>query len=227
MQPDRSAGEPALVAILRGITPERADAIGNVLYQAGLRIIEVPLNSPDPFASIAALADSRPDCLIGAGTVLSVEDVQRVHEAGGRLIVAPNCDVEVIRCALRLAMQVMPGIATATEAFTAISAGATDLKLFPAISYGPEHLQALRAVLPKAVRVYPVGGIGAQGIHAWLAAGAAGFGFGSELFRPEYTLEEIDRRARRLVQTLRSARRRLAQQLLHPDENRINSGGLT
>jgi 2-dehydro-3-deoxyphosphogalactonate aldolase len=148
-------------------------------------------------------------CLIGAGTVLDADSVRRTHAAGGRLIVAPNCDPEVIGCALKLDMQVMPGIATATEAFTAIRAGATQLKLFPAVSYGPRHLQALRAVLPPAVRVYPVGGVGAAEVADWLAAGAAGFGFGSELFRPEYTWAEIERRARQLVQALQVAHSRL------------------
>lgn len=206
MAPDEARGDAQLVAILRGVTPERARATGLVLYEAGIRIIEVPLNSPDPFDSIAALAASCPaDCLIGAGTVLKVEDVHRAYAAGGRLVVSPNCDVEVIRCALQLAMRVMPGIATATEAFTAISAGATTLKLFPAVSYGPKHLQALKSVLPRPVQVYPVGGIGASDIPAWLAAGATGFGFGTELFHPDYDLAEIDRRARQLVQALQGA----------------------
>jgi 2-dehydro-3-deoxyphosphogalactonate aldolase len=138
--------------------------------------------------------------------VLDLDAVRRTHAAGGRLIVAPNCDPEVIRGALQMGMQVLPGIATATEAFSAIRAGATQLKLFPAVTYGPRHLQALRAVLPPGVRVFPVGGIGAAEIPAWLSAGAAGFGFGSELFRPEYDLPEIERRARQLVQALRTAR---------------------
>jgi 2-dehydro-3-deoxyphosphogalactonate aldolase len=207
-----STGEPAadaeLIAILRGISPERAAATAEVLYQAGLRVIEVPLNSPDPYTSIRLLADSMPaDCLLGAGTVLNPEDVQRTQQAGGRLIVAPNCDARVVQAALRLSMQVLPGVATATEAFQAIHAGATSLKLFPAISYGPAHLRALKAVLPPAIRLYPVGGIGAADMAAWLAAGAAGFGFGSELFTPAYSIEEIDRRARALVQALREVRR--------------------
>jgi 2-dehydro-3-deoxyphosphogalactonate aldolase len=210
MRLESAVGESALVAILRGIEPARAVETANVLCAAGIRIIEVPLNSPDPYASIAALAASHgADCLIGAGTVLDLDAVQRTHAAGGRLIVAPNCDPVVIQGALRMGMQVMPGIATATEAFSAIRAGATHLKLFPALTYGPRHLQALRAVLPPGVRVFPVGGVGAAEIPAWLAAGAAGFGFGSELFRPEYDLSEIERRARQLVQALQTARRQL------------------
>jgi 2-dehydro-3-deoxyphosphogalactonate aldolase len=205
-----SAGEPALVAILRGVTPEKVAAIADVLYEAGIRSIEVPLNSPEPFASIARLAAlRRTDWLVGAGTVLNVDDVRRTHAAGGRLIVSPNCNTDVIRGALQLGMEVMPGIATATDAFNAIDAGAKHIKLFPAVTYGPRHLEALRAVLPTDVGVFPVGGVGAQDIAGWLSAGAAGFGFGSELFRPNYTLAEIEQRARHLVQTLQEARSQL------------------
>ena len=207
MASSSSANGAALVAILRGVVPEQVVRIGDVLYSAGFRMIEVPLNSPDPFASIAALAAcNRPDWIVGAGTVLTVADVQRTQAAGGRLIVAPNCDPEVIRSAVQLGMQVMPGFATATEAFQAIQAGARDLKLFPAATYGPRHLQALRAVLPTSVRVFPVGGIGVGDIAAWLTAGASGFGLGSELFRPEYELEEIAQRAADLVRAVSEAR---------------------
>jgi 2-dehydro-3-deoxyphosphogalactonate aldolase len=208
MQPtEMPSGEQALVAILRGVESQHVAAIADVLYAAGFRIIEVPLNSPDPFASIAALAAGvRPGCLTGAGTVLSVEQVRQTHEAGGRLVVAPNCDAEVIGAARQRGMQVMPGIATASEAFAAVRAGATHLKLFPAVSYGPRHLQALRAVMPAGISFYPVGGIGAADIAGWAAAGAAGFGFGSELFRPEYTLADIERRARQLLAAYREAR---------------------
>jgi 2-dehydro-3-deoxyphosphogalactonate aldolase len=208
MRLDPAEDTTTVVAILRGVQPARAVETGGVLHDAGIRVIEVPLNSPDPFASIAALVTSfGTDCLIGAGTVLDTESVTRTHAAGGRLVVAPNCDPAVIRKALDLGMQVMPGIATATEAFNAIRAGATQLKLFPAATYGPRHLQALRAVLPATVRLYPVGGVGAADVPAWLAAGADGFGFGSELFRPEYELPEIGRRASQLLQALRAARR--------------------
>jgi 2-dehydro-3-deoxyphosphogalactonate aldolase len=205
-----SAGEPTLVAILRGVTPEKVVAIANALYDTGIRKIEVPLNSPEPFASIARLAAVRgTDWLVGAGTVLNVDDVRRTYAAGGRLIVSPNCNTDVIRGALDLGMEVMPGIATATEAFSAIDAGAKHIKLFPAVTYGPRHLEALRAVLPTDVGVFPVGGVGARDIAGWLSAGAAGFGFGSELFRPNYTLAEIEQRARQLVQTLQEARSQL------------------
>lgn len=206
MGTEMPAAEIALIAILRGITPERVVDTANVLYGAGIRMLEVPLNSPDPFASIAALAACRrEDWTVGAGTVLNVDQVRRTQQAGGRLIVAPNCDEAVIREALQLNLQAIPGFATATEAFGAIRAGAGKLKLFPAVTYGPRHLRALRAVLPPAIGVFPVGGIGAQDILPWLAAGATGFGFGSELFRPEYSLTDIGQRAAALVQAARAA----------------------
>jgi 2-dehydro-3-deoxyphosphogalactonate aldolase len=204
---DSTAESAALVAILRGLEPARALDTGRVLHAAGIRVIEVPLNSPEPYTSIASLAAHHADCLIGAGTVLDREAVTRTHAAGGRLIVAPNCDPDVIRCALDLGMEVLPGIATPTEAFAAIRAGATRLKIFPAATYGPRFLQAIRAVLPKGIRVYPVGGVGAADIAAWLAAGADGFGFGSELFRPDYDVTEVGRRAGQLVAAFQAARR--------------------
>jgi 2-dehydro-3-deoxyphosphogalactonate aldolase len=200
------AADTSLVAILRGVLPERVVEVSEVLFDAGIRAIEVPLNSPDPFTSIAKLAAHRADWTVGAGTVLNVEDVRRTHEAGGRLIVSPHCNAEVIRAGLQLGMRVMPGVATATEAFAAIGAGARQLKLFPAVTYGPGHLQALRAVLPREVGVYPVGGVATADIGRWLAAGAAGFGFGSELFRPDYSIADIARRAKDVLRILREAR---------------------
>ncbi len=194
-----------MVGILRGLTPQRAPETGAALVAAGFRCIEVPLNSPEPLQSIGLLARQHPDCLVGAGTVLTAAEVDRVHAAGGRLIVAPNCDPAVIGRACELGLRVMPGIATATEAFTAIKAGARELKLFPAATYGSRHLKALKSVLPKDVRVFPVGGIGSQDIAEWLASGADGFGFGSELFSPAYTLAEIEKRAQALIGALRAA----------------------
>jgi 2-dehydro-3-deoxyphosphogalactonate aldolase len=196
------AGIP-IVAILRGLTPERASAVGAALREAGIRILEVPLNSPDPYRSIEILAaESGSDCLVGAGTVLSVEQVERTHAAGGRLVVSPNTNPLVIRAALARGMQVMPGFATATDAFAAVEAGANIIKLFPASTYGPKHLRALREVLPTGTRIFPVGGIGAADVAPWLEAGAGGFGFGSELFKPQFTLEEIAARAARVVAAL-------------------------
>jgi 2-dehydro-3-deoxyphosphogalactonate aldolase len=200
-----SAKSVEMVAILRGLTPARAAETGVALVTAGFRTMEVPLNSPEPFETIKLLAQAHPDCLVGAGTVLAAAEVDRVHGAGGRLVVAPNCDGHVIRRALELGMRVMPGIATATEAFSALREGATELKLFPASTYGPGHLRAMKSVLPKHAKVYPVGGIGSQDIAAWLASGADGFGFGGELFKPAYTLAELAKRAQELMQSLRHA----------------------
>lgn len=204
--PEAHAPLNSLVAILRGAVPDKIVPVARILHEAGFRSIEVPLNSPDPFSSVALLADALPaDCLVGAGTVLSSEDVHRTHAAGGKLIVAPNCDPQVIGEALKLGMQVMPGIATASEAFCAVRAGATQLKLFPAVTYGPPHLRALRSVLPKHIDVFAVGGVTAEQIPGWLGAGAAGFGFGSELFKPEYSLDNIKQRARQLVHAFKVA----------------------
>jgi 2-dehydro-3-deoxyphosphogalactonate aldolase len=194
-----------LVGILRGLTPERAPETGAALAAAGFRTLEVPLNSPQPFDTIRLLSNAHRDCLIGAGTVLTPAEVDRVHDAGGRLVVAPNCDPAVIRRALEKGMRVLPGVGTATEAFSAVAAGATELKLFPAATYGSGHLRALKSVLPKHVKVFPVGGIGSQDIGEWLVSGADGFGFGSELFKPAYTLAELTQRARELIGALHAA----------------------
>ena len=195
-----------MIAILRGLTPERALDTAAALVDAGFRSIEVPLNSPTPFDTIKLLAAAHPDCLVGAGTVLTAHDVNQVRAAGGRLIVAPSCDPQVIRHALGFGMRVMPGVATATEAFAAIHAGATELKLFPASTYGPAHLRALKSVLPKNAKVYPVGGIGSQDIGTWLESGADGFGFGGELFKPAYTLADVAQRAKGMFEALRVAK---------------------
>src|SRR3954463_9838275 len=168
-----------LVAILRGLLPENALEVGNALVDVGIRCIEVPMNSPDPLSSIEKLATALGQtCLIGAGTVLRPEDVKAVHDAGGQLIISPNCNPLVIEAAVRLNLVSLPGIATPTEAFTAVAAGTRHIKLFPASSYGPRHVKAMKDVLPRDVRVYAVGGIGADDIATWLQAGAAGFGFG-------------------------------------------------
>jgi len=195
-----------LIAILRGVRPDEVVAIGEALIDAGLRTIEVPLNSPDPLDSIGRLARAFGDrCLIGAGTVLRAEDVDAVKAVGGALIVTPNTDAAVIGRAVALGLQAAPGFATASEAFAAIAAGARALKLFPAATYGPAHLKALKSVLPKEVPVFAVGGVGPQDMAPWIAAGAAGFGVGGELYRPGDAPDAVGRKARALVSSLAAA----------------------
>jgi 2-dehydro-3-deoxyphosphogalactonate aldolase len=184
-----------LVAILRGLGPDEARAIGEALVTSGWRLIEVPLNSPEPLRSIATLAKAFPDALVGAGTVLQPEQVREVHAAGGQLVVAPNFNAEVVREAVRLGMVCLPGVLTATEAFAALAAGATGLKLFPAEMIGPPAVKALRAVLPAQALLLPVGGIGTGNMAAYRAAGANGFGIGSALYKPGMTAAEVKRNA--------------------------------
>lgn len=191
------------VAILRGVRPEEVVPIAQAVVEAGWCVIEVPLNSPAPFASIARLSEAlAADILVGAGTVRTPEDVERVAEAGGRLIVMPHADVAVITHAARRGLMTLPGVYTATEAFAAIDAGADALKLFPAEIGGPALLKALRAVLPKQVPVLPVGGVSAETVAAWRAAGAAGFGLGGALYRPGDDAATVGQRARAFVAAL-------------------------
>jgi 2-dehydro-3-deoxyphosphogalactonate aldolase len=174
-----------LVAVLRGITPEEVPAIADALYDEGFRILEVPLNSPRPFDSIRLLAGAYGDrCLVGAGTVIDPADVARVRDARGDLIVMPHGDTAVVREAKRHDMVCLPGVATPTEAFAALAAGADGLKLFPAEAMVPAVLHAWRAVLPKNTRVFAVGGIRPDNMAPWWAEGAAGFGTGSNLYKP-------------------------------------------
>lgn len=192
-----------IVAILRGVRPQEVVAKAEALFAAGVRAVETPLNSPDPLDSVRRLADAFGDRLcVGAGTVLSPEAVDAVRAAGGRLIVSPNTDAAVIAWAVAQGLDCAPGVATATEAFAAIGAGARVLKLFPASTYGPGHLKALRAVLPETVKVLAVGGVGAADFAAWRAAGAAGFGLGSELYKPGWTAAEVAAKARACVAAL-------------------------
>jgi 2-dehydro-3-deoxyphosphogalactonate aldolase len=189
-----------LIAILRGVTPGEVVAVGEVLFDAGFRLIEVPLNSPEPLESIARLAKAFADrAVIGAGTVLRVAEVSAVRTAGGAMIVSPNTNIEVIAATRKSGMVSLPGFATASEAFAALEAGATALKLFPAEGASPAVLKAMRAVLPVGTRVLPVGGITPASMTPWLDAGAAGFGIGSALYSPGVALEEIARRARTFV----------------------------
>lgn len=197
---ERHFARVPLVAILRGLRPEEAEDIGAALVEAGVRIIEVPLNSPTPIASITRLsARFGEDALIGAGTVLSPDDVARVADAGGRLIVAPNTDPRVIRAARAAGLVAAPGYFTPSEAFSALEAGANALKLFPAEAASPAVVKAQRAVLPKEVPLIVVGGITPERIAAYRDAGADGFGLGSALYTPGLTAEEVAARARAFV----------------------------
>jgi 2-dehydro-3-deoxyphosphogalactonate aldolase len=185
-----------LVAILRGIRPDEAVSIGHVLADAGFRMLEVPLNSPHPMESIRRLSQSLGDgYLIGAGTVMTTAQVKEVAAAGGRLIVMPHADTVVIRAAKDAGMVCVPGVATPTEAFAALAAGADGLKLFPAGQVSPEALKAWRAVLPKELPVLPVGGIAPDNMAPWVAAGAQGFGIGSALYAPGLDADEVAHRA--------------------------------
>lgn len=192
-----------LIAILRGITPEEAPAIADALLGAGVRILEVPLNSPRPFESIAILARRcGADALVGAGTVMSAEDAARVAEAGGQLAISPHLDPAVVAAAKATGLVAIPGAFTPTEIFAALRAGADAVKLFPAELIGPDGLRALRAVVPAEVALIPVGGVSAATIPAWRAAGASGFGVGSALYRPGRPAPEVAALARSLVAAL-------------------------
>ena len=180
-----------LIAILRGMSPVDAVPIGQALVNAGWALIEVPLNSPKPLDSIAAMAVAFPQALIGAGTVLSASDVRNVHAAGGQLIISPNFNPAVVHEAVRLGLVCLPGVMTASEAFAALDAGATGLKLFPAEMASPTVIKALRAVLPTDAIVLPVGGITPQNMAAYRIAGASGFGIGSALYKPGMTVDAV------------------------------------
>lgn len=188
-----------LVAILRGVLPEQAVSVGQVLWDAGFSIIEVPLNSPAPLRSIALLRQALPDALVGAGTVLTVADMHTVKDAGGQLVVAPNCNPTVIKAAGDAGMVCLPGVATPTEAFAALEAGAHGLKIFPAEMVPPAALRAMRAVLPDDCVILPVGGIGLHNVAAYRQAGADGFGLGSALYRNDMVLHDIQINAINLI----------------------------
>jgi 2-dehydro-3-deoxyphosphogalactonate aldolase len=189
-----------LVAILRGIRPDEAVPVTTALEAQGLAIVEVPLNSPDPMASIAALAAAFGDrLLIGAGTVMTESHVEQVAAAGGKLIVTPHADATVVRAAKRLGLLAVPGFFTPAEAFAMLAAGADALKLFPAEGASPAMLRAMRAVLPSGTKVLPVGGIDARNMTAWREAGAAGFGIGSAIYKPGDTPAIVSAKAHALV----------------------------
>jgi 2-dehydro-3-deoxyphosphogalactonate aldolase len=206
MSADTLLAELPLVAILRGVTPARIAGVADALYGAGIRAIEVPLNSPEPFKSIESLAKQFGDgCLTGAGTVLTPQDADRVADAGGKLLVTPNTNPAVIAQGVKRGLTVMPGFFTPSEGFAAVAAGARILKLFPASTGGIAHLQAMLAVLPKEVPVYAVGGVGAGNMAEWKKAGAKGFGLGSDLFKPDFMDAEIAERAKKCVAAWRQS----------------------
>ncbi|CAM3071221.1 2-dehydro-3-deoxy-6-phosphogalactonate aldolase [Paracoccus nototheniae] len=189
-----------LIAILRGLTPREAPAIADALIAAGITRLEVPLNSPDPLDSIALLVRDFGDrALIGAGTVLTPGQVRAVADAGGRMVLSPNCDADVIRATVAAGMASFPGVMTPSEAFVALAAGATGLKLFPGELIGPAGLRAMRAVLPQGTDCWAVGGVSADTMADWRQAGVAGFGIGSALYRPGDDAAAVTAKARALV----------------------------
>ena len=189
-----------IISILRGVHPAEAVAITGVILAAGINRIEVPLNSPSPLESISAIAKAYGDrALIGAGTVLTVAQVQQVRAAGGQLVVSPNCDPAVIAATIAAGMQSWPGIFTPSEAFAALQAGATGLKLFPGDMAGPKGLESMRAILPTGTQVYAVGGAGPENFAEWIAASADGFGLGSAIYKPGDTPETVAAKAQAIV----------------------------
>lgn len=200
----RYLGQCPLVAIIRGVTPGEAEAIGDAIYESGIRIIEVPLNSPNPLLSISRLAKRFGErVLVGAGTVLKADEVARVRDAGGRIIVSPDTNVEVIAATAAAGLVASPGYFTPSEAFAAIRAGATALKLFPAEAVTPAVLKAQLAVIPRDVPILAVGGIKPDNMRPWLDAGASGFGLGGGLYKPGQSPEETLAKARAYVAGLK------------------------
>ncbi len=190
----------SIIAILRGIMPHEAANMALMLVEEGITRIEVPMNSPDPLESIAQMARvCEAGVVIGAGTVLSVEDVTAVKAVGGQMIVSPNADIEVIAATKAAGMLSYPGVMTPTECFAALKAGADGLKIFPSFLLGVEGLKAINAVLPKGTQIYAVGGAGPANFTDWIAAGAVGFGMASGLYKPGYSVEDVRVRAREIV----------------------------
>ncbi|WP_025113046.1 2-dehydro-3-deoxy-6-phosphogalactonate aldolase [Pseudomonas sp. H1h] len=203
----QALAQNGLIAILRGLHPQEAAAVGEVLYVAGFRVIEVPLNSPSPYESIRILRQTLPaDCLIGAGTVLTAEQVEQVKAAGGQVIVMPHSDAKVLRAAKAAGLYLSPGVATPTEAFAALEEGADILKLFPAEQMGPAVVKAWLAVLPSGTVLAPVGGITPDNMQAFIDAGVKGFGLGSGLFKPGMTPQQVAENAKAYVAAWKALR---------------------
>ena len=198
--------EVPMIAILRGVEPSEVTAVADVIIQAGIRLIEVPMNSPQPFESIRRLSRAYPNIITGGGTVINPDDVNRIKDVGGTIIVSPNMNPRVIRRALDLGATPMPGIQTATEAFAAYEQGARYLKLFPAGALGPRYVKALKAVLPPDAKMLAVGGARASELAVWMQAGTDGFGIGSELFKPGRALADIADSAALLVSSFKATR---------------------
>ena len=197
---EETAAGCGIIAIIRGVTLDEVAGVGDALHAAGIRIVEVPLNSPDPFRSIAALAARfHGRMIVGAGTVLEVESVDRVKSAGGQISVSPDCNPAVIARAVERGLVPLPGVFTPTEAFSAVRAGARHLKLFPAEAASPKTLKAWKAVLPKDVSVYAVGGVTPANMKDWADAGCAGFGIGSNIYKPGMSAEDVGRSAAEFV----------------------------
>ena len=196
-----------LIGILRGIEPKAAKQLGHILYEAGLRVLEVPINSPDPFRSITILRETLPrDCVVGAGTLMSTQDLEDLHAAGGQVAVMPHTNPLLIQRSIELGLLPIPGVFTPSEMFAAIQAGAMHLKIFPANVIGQDLVRAARAVLPKEVKLYAVGGINPDSLRTWQLID--GFGVGSSLFRPSDTPELIQKKATSLVAAARTWLRR-------------------
>jgi 2-dehydro-3-deoxyphosphogalactonate aldolase len=198
-----------IIAILRGVTPDEVLTVGNALYEAGIRIVEVPLNSPDPFTSISKLAKHfSGKMVVGAGTVLSVQDVNQLKATGGTISVSPDCNPETIARAIELKLSPLPGVFTPTEAFAAIRAGAQHLKLFPAEVASPQTVKAWRAVLPKHIQVHAVGGVTPSNMAEWLSCGVSGFGIGSSLYKQGMSIKAVSESAAILVKAWKVAKGR-------------------
>jgi 2-dehydro-3-deoxyphosphogalactonate aldolase len=207
MQLNEALHACGIIAILRGVTPGEVVAVGEALYATGVRIVEVPLNSPDPFDSIAKLAQAfKGRMVVGAGTVLSIQDVNMLKQSGGSISVSPDCNPETIARAIAVGLDPLPGVFTPTEAFTAIRAGSQHLKLFPAEVASPSTVKAWRAVLPRHIQVHAVGGVTPSNMAEWLACGVSGFGIGSSLYKPGMSINAVAESAATLVAAWKRAK---------------------